>query len=292
MDITMTSDLRALVPRSPAAEVIIRGVRLPLGELTHPTLQDADHLDALHQRMLAAKPFPHLVVEDWFNPVLLQLVREEFDDVDRSGWSTETNRYARVERSRGSAGLGPASKLYFATLHSAFFVNVLSRVSGVSDLIADPYLQGGGLHETVAGGSFGIHTDFDRHPCTALNNEMVFITYLNKDWKPEWRGALELWDATKRVCAARIEPDFGRSILMTHGRTHFHGHPAPLAAPPGVTRRSVAAYFYANRFAREDRREPMLSKFLFATRSDRAKAIARQWLPPILLARLKRMGRS
>lgn len=271
-----------------ASHMVIRGVRLGLGELLDPKLSDVAYLDGLRAQLAAARPYPHLVVEGWFNPVLLDLVRDEFNALPRKEWTTQFNEYARVERSRTDARMGPASQLYFSTIHSSFFLKVLSYVSSVSDLVPDPHLFGGGLHETLTGGSFGIHTDFDRHPCNALNNEMVFITYLNKGWQPEWNGALELWDADQKQCEAKVEPEFGRSILMTHGKTHFHGHSKPLTPPPGVTRRSVAAYFYANRFAREDRREAMLSKFLFATKQDRRKQLAKQILPPILVAAIKR----
>ncbi len=57
---------------------------------------------------------------------------------------------------------------------------------------------------------------------------MVFITYLNKAWQPEWHGALELWDAESKACVKKVEPEFGRSVLMCNGHRNFHGHPTPL----------------------------------------------------------------
>lgn len=274
-----------------AAYVSIRGVRLRLNELLDPQLSDVHYLNGLKARLQAASPFPHVVVDHWFDPRLLELVREEFDILPRRDWSSQFNAHARVERSRAYADMGPASRLYFSTLASSAFLRVLAHVSGVNDLMPDPHLFGGGLHETLPGGLFGVHTDFDRHPRTALHNEMVFITYLNKDWQPEWNGALELWDADRRSCVQKIEPEFGRSLLMLHGPTHFHGHSLPLAPPAGLTRRSVASYFYSNRFAREDRREAMLSTFLFGNGAERQKALAKQLLPPILVAALKRLAK-
>lgn len=278
-------------PAAQPAQVVIRGVVLNLDELLDRKVSDPVYLEALRQQVASAQPFPHMVVEGWFDPVLLELVAEEFNALPRTEWTTQFNDYARVERSRTDARIGPASQLYFSLIHSSFFLNLLSYVSGVNDLVPDPHLFGGGLHETLPGGSFGIHADFDRHPRNALNNEMVFITYLNKDWQPEWNGALELWDAGKQQCVGKVEPEFGRSILMTHGKTHFHGHSLPLAPPPGRTRRSVAAYYYANRFAREDRRQAMLSTFLFTTKQDRRKEFAKQFLPPILVKAFKRLAR-
>jgi Rps23 Pro-64 3,4-dihydroxylase Tpa1-like proline 4-hydroxylase len=273
---------------SAAAYITIRGTRLSLDALTAPKLHDAQYLDSLRAELGCAQPFAHVVVQDWFSPVLLRLVQDEFAQLPRSQWNTATNHHARVERSNLDASLGPASQLYFSVLNSRFFVGLLSYITGVSDLLPDPTLVGGGLHETLAGGRFGIHTDFDRHPQTALHNEMVFITYLNAGWQSEWGGALELWDAKQRQCCAKVEPEFGRSIIMLHGKTHFHGHSEPLAPPQGVTRKSLAAYFYSNRYAREDRGEPMVSHFMFATRTERIKASLKKWLPPVLTAQIQR----
>ncbi len=278
-----------------AAQVVIRGVELAWNTLFDPKLHDREHLDGLHARLKAAQPFPHLVVEGWFNPVLLALVREEFETVPLASWSTQFNAYARVERSHDSTLMGPASQLYFSLLHSSFFLGVLAHVSGVAELITDPHLKGGGLHQTMAGGSFGIHTDFKRHPCTALDNRMVFITYLNDAWQPEWNGALELWDSARKQCVAHIEPEFGRSVLMMQGPVHFHGHPSPSKTPPGVTRKSVAAYFYTNpdskRMSPEERSEGLVSRYMFASQADRLKLLLRQLLPPLVHTAIKRIAR-
>jgi 2OG-Fe(II) oxygenase superfamily len=272
------------------AYACIRGVKIFLNALTSPKLKDPIYLTELREKIKTAQPFPYLVVQDWFNPVLLELVRDEFTQVSRAEWKTEFNQHARVERSRTDMVMGPASQLYFSVLNSREFIAVLSYVTGVSDLLPDPTLVGGGLHETLAGGRFGIHTDFDRHPRNGLHNEMVFITYLNHDWHPAWNGALELWDAKQVQCCEKVEPEFGRSIIMTHGKTHFHGHSNPLTPPPGITRKSVAAYYYTNRLAlRDSTTAPMESTFLFASKSERAKALAKRWLPPAIVAPMKKL---
>ena len=61
-------------------------------------------------------------------------------------------------------------------------------------LLPDPKLFGGGLHESRTGATFAVHRDFNRHRHLGLKNEMVFITYLNKGWDPDWGSGLELWD--------------------------------------------------------------------------------------------------
>jgi hypothetical protein len=269
--------------------VTIGGRRLELAELVASRLFDADYIKDLRVQMCNARPFEHLVVEGWFHPVLLDLVREEFDRVDAPGWRNVRSAQENTLRSRVATRLGPASELYFGILGSGWFLDLMSELSGVEDLFGDPQKYNGGLHETRSGGYFAIHRDFDRHRRTGLRNEMVLITYLNRDWDPLWGGALELWDGDAKRCIKQIQPDFGRSVIMRHGPTSFHGHPSRLATPANRSRRSVAAYYYSDPTARQKRAEREPTEFLFSNTLNEATRVARRLLPPILWEALARV---
>ena len=262
--------------------VTIRGCRIDLDDLVSPRLYDENYLQSLRERILTAQPFSHFVEEGWFNPVLLELILEEFEDKSDPAWRLLIDKYQDTRRSVVGLRLGPASQLYFSIINSGWFVQMLSFITGVSDLIADVHLYGGGLHETKPSGRFGIHRDFDCHVRTGLRNEMVMITYLNKEWQPEWNGALELWDPTATTKITSVEPQFGRTILMLHGKSSYHGHPHPLTPPEGVVRRSLAAYFYTNKYAEIDREARESSQFLFWSKGDRARRLGKAILPPVI----------
>lgn len=268
--------------------VVIRGRRLNLSDHVDRRLFDPAYVDEMRERLSRAQPFPHLVVSGWFNPVLLELVREEFDLLDKNAWRVFRTEQERTRRSTPQQRLGPASEIYFSIVNSGWFLDLLADISGHEDLVADPKLLGGGLHETPPGGTFGIHRDFDVHARHGLDNKMVFITYLNKGWDPAWGAALELWRADPSECVHKIQPEFGTSILMIHGPASFHGHPQPMAAPEGQTRRSVATYYYQNRAAVQARFKRVSTVFLVAHRSKRLRYTVSRWLPPVLLDAIKR----
>jgi hypothetical protein len=231
-----------------ADHVRIRGVALALDRLVDAQRFSSASLGALKQDFAAAQPFPHLVLDGLFDAALLELVAQEFDLLDASRWRRSYDgQHERTRRSLPGSRLGHAAQLYFAVLYSGWFVDVLQQLSGVSALVTDPQLHDGGFHESRRGDRFRIHADFDSHVHTALANELVLITYLNRDWDPAWCGALELWSAQPRQCVRRIEPLFGRTVLMRHSPVSFHGHPIPLRMPADRARRSVAAYYYSNR---------------------------------------------
>jgi Rps23 Pro-64 3,4-dihydroxylase Tpa1-like proline 4-hydroxylase len=142
--------------------------------------------------------------------------------------------------------LGNASELYFNTIHSGRFIDFLQQITGIAGLITDPGLDGGGLHSIPTGGKFALHTDFNQHTVTKLENRLIFITYLNKDWLPSYGGALELWNIEEEKCEAEVFPLFGRSILFHESKRSLHGHPKPVEAPNGRPRRSACTAYYTN----------------------------------------------
>ena len=223
---------------------------------------------------------------------LLELVAAEFDTLPKTGWADVKTKYESTRRSVPGVSLQPASQLYFDIVSSGWFTEWLSSVTGVPYLLTDPKLVGGGLHESRDGATFAVHRDFNRHRDIGLRNAMVFITYLNKGWDPEWGSALELWDKKADRCVTSIQPEFGRTILLPHGPVSYHGHTKPLQTPDGRPRRSVAAYFYTSPVAGKHPGDESASKFMHTTRIDQAKAIARLIVPPIVwtLGR-KLMGR-
>jgi len=73
----------------------------------------------------------------------------------------------------------------------------------------------------------------------------VFITYLNKNWRSEYGGALELWDTDEDKFAGEVVPELA-ARFSTITPESLHGHPEPISEPNGRPRRSAAAYFYSN----------------------------------------------
>lgn len=282
--------MSAPTPSAPdAARIVIRGRSLLLDELVDPRLHDPDYVEALHGSFEVARPFPHAVTDAWFNPLLLELVAEEFDASDAAGWVGWKHDRQDTFRSALNPRLGPAASTYFSIVNSGWFAAMLARVVGVAHLVPDPSLYGGGLHESRNGGKFGVHRDFPRHPVTGLRNELVLLTYLNVGWRPEWNGALELWDEDARREVIRIEPDMGRSVLLRHGPHSYHGHPRPLAMPPGRVRRSLGSYYYSSPIVLSEAQRRLSSRFLPIGRGERVKEALRAATPPVLWDGLKRL---
>jgi Rps23 Pro-64 3,4-dihydroxylase Tpa1-like proline 4-hydroxylase len=274
-------------PSSPAGDrIIIDGAVVGLDEIVDPAWLEPKRVKALHQTFVSARPFPHIIFDGLFSPRLLELMCADFDRLNWSEWRRYDNANELKRGSAPKTRLGHASQLYFSTIYSGRFVDFLERVTGIEGLVTDPELFAGGLHDIPTGGKFALHVDFNQHAVTKLANRLVFITYLNKDWRPSYGGALELWDIEENKRAAEILPEFGRSILFYQSSKSLHGHPQPVAAPEGRSRRSAAAYFYSN--GRSDGDGPDFHTTRFVTTIaplPREKLVntLKYLLPPIIL---------
>jgi hypothetical protein len=209
---------------------------------------DLEHVAAVFEReraaFAAATPFPHLVLDDLFDAAALRAMVREFDGA-ADGW---TYWHHVNERKRGLSDrtrMGEATCAVLATLEGPAFVALLGRLTGLSGLLADPHLDGGGLHETLPGGFLNVHTDFLAHTLERTwRRELNLLLFLNERWEPAHAGCLELWDAAVSRCERRIEPRFNRCVIFRTSATSFHGVPSGVSCPPGDSRKSLALYYF------------------------------------------------
>jgi|GEM_PF-442098 len=266
--------------------VVINGVTLPLNEILNEELLTPKKVETLAQSFKTADPFPHLVFEGLFSPLLLELVHADFEGLNWLDWRRYNNPNEKKLGSLKSTRFGNATQLYFNTIHSGRFVNFLEQITTIAGLIPDPTLLNGGMHQIPTSGKFSLHIDFNQHPVSCLDNRLVFITYLNKDWLPSYGGALELWNVKEDNCKRVVEPTFGQSILFYQSSRSLHGHPNPVNAPNGRPRRSVAAYYYTNGRTDEENskyRTTIFPSLLPSSRLDRIINVTKYMMPPILL---------
>jgi hypothetical protein len=151
------------------------------------------------------------------------------------------------------------------------------------------------MHQTTAGGYLDVHADFNVHPRTKLLRRLNVLLYLNPGWRDDYGGELELWDRGMTRCVVRIAPLFNRCVVFTTSDESFHGHPHPLATPPGVTRKSLALYYYSLAPGARNSGRNQGHNTLFMPRppgeeDGRLKAVVRGVTPPVLfgLARTAR----
>ena len=89
-----------------------------------------------------------------------------------------------------------------------------------------------------------MHADFRINRQLSLQRRLNLLVYLNKNWDDAYNGSLELWDRSAKHRVRSVAPLFNRCVIFNTDRDSFHGHPDPLKTPAGVTRKSLALYYY------------------------------------------------
>jgi Rps23 Pro-64 3,4-dihydroxylase Tpa1-like proline 4-hydroxylase len=200
----------------------------------------------------AASPWPHVVLDDLFDPALIATAeREELEP----SLALEVERNYRKIKAESPEPNGPAARQILASIHSDEFIAFLEELTGVSGLIPDPTHYWAGLHVNPPGAFQALHRDFRVHPITGLFHRVNVLVYLNSDWKKEYAGELELWRKDKSACERQVAPLAGKTAIFETGPLAFHGIPEPIACPPGRARLSLAAIFYTKEPPPNDRKE-------------------------------------
>ena len=198
-----------------------------------------------------AQPFPHIVIDDFFPPQLLNGVLDDFKNHSDWGWDNsdyskeyQVNKYFSPWDEDGHKRLPINTNLILNYLNGPDVVGMLEKLTGIESLIADQTFLGGGMHRIDSGGKLSIHADSRKSSSTGNYRRINLLLYLNKDWNKEWGGSLQLWDKDMKTMIQDIQPLFNRVVIFNTGSDTYHGHPHSLNTPSGISRISLALYYY------------------------------------------------
>ncbi len=192
-------------------------------------------------------PFPHIIIDEFLESDAADALLAEFSAPPRDGgkWNEYTHYNERKSALTRLDAMGKETRGIIDEMSSERFLNWLSEISGIEGLLADPDLDGGGLHEMKPGGFLNMHTDFLSHTKRPhWRRELNLLLYVNQDWQEEWEGKLELWDDQMKTKAVEIVPVFNRCVIFRTSDKSYHGNPLALTCPKGVTRKSLALYYF------------------------------------------------
>ena len=201
-----------------------------------------------------AKPFPHIVIDKFLPETILDSVLDEFNKnknwwYDKVKWTEpyQVNKFYwpyDIETANNMPNDLPTISALVNYLNSPVMLKYLEELTGIDNLISDELLMGGGLHKITSGGKLAVHKDYNVHPMKKIYRRLNLLIYLNKDWKQEWEGNLELWDKDHTKLEVSVEPLFNRAVIFTISEESLHGHPVPLNTPENVSRNSIALYYF------------------------------------------------
>jgi Rps23 Pro-64 3,4-dihydroxylase Tpa1-like proline 4-hydroxylase len=212
-------------------------------------------LPALKRRFLEAKPYPHVVIDNFLDPQLAEEVCEAFpkpeemrvhggDPTVLKGWQVNPKDENYLPK--------PPLEAMFTHIQSAGMRRWITELSGSKTAaLCDPDYVGAGLLAAKDKGIHKIHLDRNRHPNGQFCARLVMLIYFNKGWQPDYGGLLELWDRRILRCDT-VEPLFNRCVIFENARFAYHSI-SDVHLPPGMTRKALNFYFYTRDLPRVER---------------------------------------
>jgi hypothetical protein len=188
----------------------------------------------------SARPFPHIVLKGICDPQKLDQLYENIPELENKSrdYMFAGNKF---EKSNYQV-LGPLFAELQDDLRSPRMNAFLSFLTN-QDTFVDPKNHGGGLHQGKKNSFLDMHLDYNYHPLHSnWWREMNLLLYLNKNWRPEYKGHLKLKDLRTDE-EAEIEVGFNTLIIQQCGDYTLHGYDRT-KFPDGMFRTSIATYAF------------------------------------------------
>jgi hypothetical protein len=252
-------------------------------------------IKSLSSNYRSARPFPHLVLDNLFSEDLLDDVVHEMLPPGEANWVNHDDDHIVQFNLRSAVDLGESGAKLVAFLHSAKFLYFLSEVTGIWELLPDPYLQGAGYHRIPRGGKLDVHADRNTLYSTGLIRRLSLLIYLNKDWKPEYGGQLELWSKGGKRREVIIEPTFNRTAIFEITDENYHGVPSVVGCPEGRSRNCFVAYYHTVEFPGIKKVKPHTSIYapsMYQQKKTGFRQLIKDLVPPIILRVVRKVRPS
>ncbi|WP_339616274.1 2OG-Fe(II) oxygenase [uncultured Gilvimarinus sp.] len=219
--------------------------------------------ESLADQFSHAKPFRHLVIDNFFTPEFCQSLLDKFPGFDDKHARDENGNIGRKATYDRVRSLGAPYVTLDDTVKSPDFLAWVSQITGIPELLYDPNYFGGGTHENRHGQDLDPHVDFNKHPTSGHYRRLNLIVYLNHEWQDDWGGAIEFHKNPRlepeQNNITKVTPLFNRCVIFETTFWSWHGFERinlPEGDSDSRSRKSVALYFYSAERPKEEMVKP------------------------------------
>ncbi|PKP49943.1 MAG: proline hydroxylase [Bacteroidetes bacterium HGW-Bacteroidetes-12] len=201
-----------------------------------------EKIEQLKQDFNSAKPCKYVVLPNFLTDELATTLYENFPKIDT------------LNVKRKSINENKSEDYHFERFHPAFselkkvvgspeMYLFIEKITGIKGLKTTDDSLGSGVHQGKDGSYVDVHIDVNYNPAQNLWRRINLLIYLNKNWKPEYGGNLELWDKKMTQCEAKVPCDFNRAVIFLTDENSPHGY-SKITIPEGETRKSFYTYYF------------------------------------------------
>ncbi len=190
-------------------------------------INNIENLDEIKQKFLSAKPFPHVVIDNFFKDEFYSDLPSILDDFYQSKKEDGKKFESDIEKKWGSSGLDLPEKLIAVQnlIKSNDFLSLVEDITGFNNLKLTKNINGRGFsffHVSEKGSYLGPHTDHTRDRHFGPYHVANIIIYASNSWRPEWGGGTTLYDKKiNHVETVEFKPN--RALFFMHSPSSIHG---------------------------------------------------------------------
>jgi len=204
------------------------------------------NLDKVNKSAVVQQPFPHFCIDELLDEEFANEIYQAFpsyqEAISQGHEFSAVNEKRKIQITDANKFPAPILELH-KILVSREFISRVENMMGIPNLLPDPELTGGGIHETNSGGHLDVHVDFNYIPEKKLHRRVNILIYFNKDWKEEYGGYLDIWDKNVKTRHGYFVPQFNRACGFATSEISWHGV-MPVTCSTNMVRRSFAVYYY------------------------------------------------
>lgn len=203
----------------------------------------------IQQTFQRAKPFRHVAIDNFLEPDCCDALLRDFPVFDEKRATNELGLIGRKAVVERVADISPFYGRLYEYINSVPFLDAMSKLTGIPDLLADKTLFGGGTHNNLSGQGLDVHVDFNIDERTMLHRRINLLIYLNKEWEEAWGGAIELHSDPHNPLVDEVTsflPLFNRAVIFETNEYSWHGFKRIILPQDKqhLSRKSFSIYLY------------------------------------------------
>lgn len=209
-------------------------------------------LSLMQEKFALAYPFPHLCIDNFlennFAERLLKDFPSEADDNYKKFCVEDGGKVGTNYANSQVETFPDLFKQLDQIMRSREFLEFLSSITGINNFEYDADYFGGGIRESRNTTFLPCHLDFNYHPRTLSHRRLNLLLYLNKDWLPEYGGAIQMHlnpnKFKERSLISEFLPIFNRCVIFETSEVSWHGFSKLNLPLSHLGRKAWSIYFY------------------------------------------------
>lgn len=210
--------------------------------IINPIYFDKSTIAALKATFNSNTPCKHIIMDNFLTEKYADLLYENFPKLEDMHVKRKSLNEDKKEEYNFD-NFHPVFNQVREAIRSQELIDVWHEISGLENLECTLDGYGTGIHQGANGSFVDVHLDYNMHTEKNLHRRLNILIYLNKHWKEEYGGHLELWDGKVTKMEKAVLPSFNKAVIFRTDELSQHGV-RKVTCPENESRKSFYGFYF------------------------------------------------